>query len=219
MDFARQQRDPTKHLIGIVFVVLIHVVVLYALMTGLARTVVDVIKKPLSATIVDQIRPPPPPPPPPKKIIEVPKVQAPVETYVPPPDIPVPTTQEAPVISAVTATPPAQPHVIAPPVVEAPPPPPPPPPKPAVRRGGDLVRISGDPPEFPRNAQRLNIEKGQVIARLMIDEKGNVTEVVIVSAVPPRHFDKAVIDALKEWKFRADGQKYVGEIEINFKLN
>ena len=49
----------------------------------------------------------------------------------------------------------------------------------------------------------------------MIDEKGNVTEVIIVSADPPRHFDKAVIDALQDWKFKAEGEKYVGEIEIN----
>ena len=40
----------------------------------------------------------------------------------------------------------------------------------------------------------------------------------IVSADPPKHFDKAVIDALMEWKFSAEGEKYVGEIEINFKL-
>ncbi len=31
-------------------------------------------------------------------------------------------------------------------------------------------------------------------------------------------FDSAVIDALTEWKFTAEGEKYVGEIEINFKL-
>ncbi len=97
MDYARQQSDPTKHLIGIVFVVLMHVLVIYALMTGLARTVVEVIKKPLSATIIEEIKAPPPPPPPPKKIVEMPKVQTPVETYVPPPDIPVPTTPTAPV--------------------------------------------------------------------------------------------------------------------------
>jgi protein TonB len=103
--------------------------------------------------------------------------------------------------------------VIAPPAVVAPPAPPP---KPAVRR--NLVRIGGDPPEFPRAARRLNIEKGQVIARLMIDEKGNVTEVIIVSANPPRHFDKAVIEALSDWKFKPEGEKYVGEIEIAFTL-
>ena len=93
MDYARQQRDPTKHAIGIVFVVVMHLLLIWALLTGLGRAVVEVIKKPLSATIVDEIKAPPPPPPPPKKIVEMPKVQAPVETYVPPPDIPVPTTQ------------------------------------------------------------------------------------------------------------------------------
>jgi len=211
MDFARQQRDPTKHMIGIVFVVLIHALVIYALVTGLARTVVEVIKKPLSATIVDEIKAPPPPPPPPKKIIEMPKVQAPVETYVPPPDIPVP-TQGAPVISSVTATPPTEAHVIAPPAVVAPPPPP----KPAVRKG--IVRLAGDDPVYPRQAIRAGIDKGRVVARVLIDEKGNVTEVIIVSADPPRHFDRAVTDALKEWKFKAEGEKYVGEIEVNFSL-
>jgi len=213
MNFAQQQRDPTKHMIGIVFVVLIHALVIYALMTGLARTVVDVIKKPLSAKIIEEIKPPPPPPPPPKKIVEMPKVQTPIETYVPPPDIPVAAAPVAPVISAVTATPPTEPHVIAPPAVVAPPAPPP---KPAIRRG--IVRLSGDDPVYPRQAIRAGIDKGRVLARVMIDEKGNVTEVIIVSAEPPRHFDKAVIDALQEWKFRAEGAKYVGEIEINFSL-
>jgi protein TonB len=219
MDYARRQRDPTRHLIGIAVVVLAHVLVVYALMTGLARTAVEVIKKPLSATIIEEIKapPPPPPPPPPKRIVEPPKVQAPVETYVPPPDIPVPTPQAEPVISApITTTPPVEPHVIAPPppVVEAPPPPAPP--KPAIRRG--ITRLSGDDPTYPRAAIRAGIDKGKVLARVMIDEKGNVYEVVIVSADPPRHFDRAVIDALKDWKFNAEGEKYVGEVEVSFRL-
>ena len=99
MDYARQQRDPTKHAIGIGFVVAVHVLVVYALLTGLARKAVEVIKKPLSATIIEEIKappPPPPPPPPPKRIVEPPKA-APVETYVPPPDSPVATPQTAPV--------------------------------------------------------------------------------------------------------------------------
>ena len=104
MDYARQQRDPTKHAIGIVFVVGMHLLLIWALLSGLGKAVVEVIKKPLTATIVEQIKAPPPPPPPPKKI-ELPKPAPPQETYVPPPDIPVPTT-EAPVITAVTPTPP-----------------------------------------------------------------------------------------------------------------
>lgn len=118
-----------------------------------------------------------------------------------------------PVISAPAITPPPQPYVIAPPppvVVEAPPPPP----KPAVRKG--IKPIKQVEPVYPRAAMRLGIEKGHVVARLNIDEKGNVTSVTIVSADPPKHFDKAVIDALMEWKFSAEGDKYVGEIEVNF---
>ena len=37
MDYARRQRDPTRHLVGIAFVILVHGLVIYALVTGLAR--------------------------------------------------------------------------------------------------------------------------------------------------------------------------------------
>src|SRR5437762_2216262 len=102
MDFARQQRDPTRHLIGIAFVVLVHALVIWALITGLGKQMVEVIKKPLSATIIEEIKAPPPPPPPPrpKKIVEPPKVQV-QQPYVPPPDIPPPVQPSEPVIASV----------------------------------------------------------------------------------------------------------------------
>ncbi len=210
MDYAQQQRNPTRHAFGLLVVIVAHILVIYALVTGLARKAVEVIKKPLETQIIEEIKPPPPPPPPPKKI-EIPKPPPP-ETYVPPPDIPVMTAPTGPTITVVTPEPPK-----APPVIEAPkPPPPPPPPKPAVRRG--IQRIGGENPEFPKAAIRAGIEKGHVVARLNIDENGNVTDVTIVSADPPRHFDKEVIYALKTWKFRPEGEKYVGEVEINFSL-
>src|SRR4249920_2582147 len=103
MDFAQQQRNPGKHVLGITVVILIHVLVIYALLTGLARKAVEVIKKPLTATIIEEVKlPPPPPPPPPKKIVEPPKAQPVVQPYVPPPDIPVPQPTTPPVISAPT---------------------------------------------------------------------------------------------------------------------
>ncbi len=95
-------------------------------------------------------------------------------------------------------------------------PPAPAPPKPAVRRG--IVRISGDDPSYPREAIRAGVAKGRVVARLQIDEKGNVTEVNITSSEPRGVFDKAVRAALENWKFRAEGERYVGEVEINFTL-
>ena len=211
MDFARQQRDPARHLIGIAFVVLIHAIVIYALVTGLARKAVEVIKKPLTATIIEEIKPPPPPPPPPpRKIIEPPKSQPIVQPYVPPPDIPVPTQQAEPVIAAPTTTAPTEPIVIAPPVVA------PPAPKPAVRKG--LVPVEVIKPEYPREAIRAGVQSGKVVCLLDVDEKGNVTEVKIKSAQPPRVFDREVINTLMRWKFIPDGEKYVAEVEVNFTL-
>jgi len=219
LDYAHQQRDPTKHAIGIVIVVALHVFLIYALLTGLARKAVEVVKKPLTATIIEEIKPPPPPPPPPppKRIVEPPKVQAP-EPYVPPPDIPAPQPQTAPTITvAPSPTPPPEPYVIAPPPpVVAPAPPAPPSPKPAIRK--DPQRKSGDDLVYPRQAIRAGITKGRVVARVMIDEKGNVYDVVIQSSDPPRIFDRTVIDGVKEWKYAAEGEKYVAEIEVLFVL-
>jgi protein TonB len=216
MDYARQQRDPARHMLGIGVVILVHVLVIWALLSGLGKNVVQIIKKPLNATIIEEVKlpPPPPPPPPPKKIVEPPKAPPPpIDTYVPPPDIPPPVTSVAPPITAVTPAPPPQEYKI-----EAPPPPVvvQAPPKPAVRRG--IVRLSGDDPSYPREAIRAGVQKGRVVARLQIDEKGNVTDVNIVSSEPRGVFDKVVRNALEGWKFKGEGEKYVGEVEINFTL-
>ncbi len=222
MDFARRQRDPKRHLVGISFVILLHAVVIYGLMTGLARKAVEVIKKPVSATIIEEIKkPPPPPPPPPKKIEPPPKTPPPVQqTYVPPPDIPIaPPVVAPPTITAVTPTVPVEPYVIAPPppphVVEAPPAPPP---KPAGPRNLTYSRIGGEDMEYPRAAIRANVAKGHIVARVQIDENGNVIDVTIVSAEPPRVFNQEVIEKLKTWKFKPEGQKYTGTVEVNFSL-
>jgi len=211
MDFARQQRNPTRHMIGITVVILLHVIVIYALLTGLARRAVEVIKKPLTATIIEEVKlPPPPPPPPPKKIIEPPKIQAPVQPYIPPPDIPVPAPVTEPVITAPTTVVPTEPVVIAPPPVVAPAA------KPAIRKG--LVPIHRVEPIYPREAIRAGVAKGHVLARLTVDEKGNVTDIRFVEADPPGVFNKEVTRALKQWKFQPEGEKFVGDVELNFTL-
>ena len=215
MDYAKRQRDPARHMLGIGFVILLHVLVLWALISGLGKNVIQIIKKPLNATIIEEIKlpPPPPPPPPPKKIVETPKAPPPpIDTYVPPPDVAPPVTSNAPTITAVTPAPPPQEYKIEappPPVVQAPP-------KPAIRRG--ISKIAGDEPSYPREAIRAGVQKGRVVARLSIDEKGNVTDVNIVVSEPRGVFDKVVRAALEGWKFRAENEKYVGEVEVNFSL-
>ena len=103
--------------------------------------------------------------------------------------------------------------VIAPP---SSPPPPPPPPKPAIRRG--IQRIAGEDPEFPKAAIKDGVDKGKVVARLMIDEKGNVTDVVIVrrpaAVLRPRGDRRA--QAVEVPRRRREVRRRA--VEINFKL-
>ena len=56
------------------------------------------------------------------------------------------------------------------------------------------------PPKYPERARSEGIE-ATVVAKLLIDEKGNVMRVRIIKA--PRHwdFDNSVIEAAKYWKF------------------
>ena len=212
MDFARQQRDPTRHVIGIAFVILFHILVIYALLTGLGSRAIQMIKKPLNATIIEEIKAPPPPPPPPlKKIVELPKIKM-EQPYVPPPDIPVVVPQPvAPVIAAVTQAPPTEPVVIAPPAVVAPPAP-----KPAIRQGVSCKDM--EKPSFPREAIRAGVQKGRVVAVLSIDAKGSVTNVDIESSDPPRVFDRMVRNTLSDWKCASESAGYKARVEVNFSL-
>ena len=78
-----------------------------------------------------------------------------------------------------------------------------------------LVKVN---PVYPREAIRSGIEKGQVVAQLSIDEKGLVTDVKIVAADPPGVFNREVTQALSQWQFHAEGEQFVGEVELNFAL-
>ena len=143
MDFSKRQADPRRHLVGFTVVVLFHAAIVYALVTGLAKKVVDVVRAPIETKVIEEIKKPPPPPeivvPPP------PKLEAPPPPYIPPPEvqIAVPPPVQPTVTLAPSPTPPPEPVVIAPappppvaaPVAATPPPPAPPPapPKPASR--------------------------------------------------------------------------------------
>ena len=100
MDYS--QRDPGKNISGIAMVVILHLAIGYALVTGLARKVVEVIKAPIETKIIEEVKPPPPdvPPPPP------PKMAAPPPPFIPPPEIniQVPKVTPPPTITTVTTT-------------------------------------------------------------------------------------------------------------------
>ncbi|WP_372528273.1 hypothetical protein [Piscinibacter sp.] len=107
MNFSKQQADPRRHLAGISFVFLFHAFIVYALVTGLAKKVVDVVRAPIDTKVIEEIKKVPPPPevlvPPP------PKLEAPPPPFIPPPEVQIATPP--PVQPTITATPTPPPAV------------------------------------------------------------------------------------------------------------
>lgn len=217
-NFRFQQKNPTSRYVGIGFVLALHLLLLWAMVSGLGKQAIEVIKKPLEAIVIQEVKLPPPPPPPPPKVIEPPKPQAPkVEApppppFVPPPEVTPPPTVTAPAITSVPEPPPA------PPVIAPPPPPPPPEPAPAPAAPSRLDIGVACPtqvrPEMPRRALQEGVS-GVVRAQITV-VGGAVKEVQILSG--PRVFHQAVRNAMLQYKCTAaDGTTAVQEFE--FKLD
>jgi protein TonB len=205
VDYAQYQRNPARHLPQIILVVALHILLGYALVTGLARKVVEVIKQPIETKIIEEMKKPPPdaPPPPP------PKLATPPPPFIPAPEINI----QAPIQMAPTIT--TTPAERPPPVV-APPAPPAPvaPPQPAIRKEYKAsYRVE---PTYPRQAISQGLQ-GKVIAWVKVSPAGTVQEVVIRESTN-RLFDREVIRALSQWKFNPEPVGFIGEYEIVFKL-
>jgi protein TonB len=209
VNYAERERNPAKHLPSIGAVVLLHIVIGYALVSGLARKVVEVMKAPIETKIIEEVKKPPPdiPPPPP------PKLAAPPPPFIPPPEIniQIPQVTPPPTITTVTTTPPppGPPPQIVPQVVA--------PPSPTAIRREYKASYRVDP-TYPRQAITQNIASGRVVAHVVVAPSGAVTEVRIVSSQPARIFDREVIRALSQWKFNPEPVGFIGEYEIIFNL-
>lgn len=188
-NYQFQPKDPSRSATGLVIVVGLHIVIGYALVSGLARDIVKVIKKPLDAAVIQEVKlPPPPPPPKVVKVEQAPKVRTPPPpAYVPPPEVVA--AVSAPVITVSTPTPPPEPAVIAPPA----PPAPVAPPKP---QRMDIAASCPNqvPPEVPRGAEGVS---GVIRAQAVI-RGGLVKEVTILSG--PKVFHSAVRSAMLQYK-------------------
>jgi protein TonB len=211
MDFSSRSPQPQKHLVGITIVIALHVIVVYALVTGLGKKIVDVIKQPIETKVIEEVKAPPPPPerllPPP------PKLEAPPPPYIPPPEvqIAVPATTQA-AITAVTSAPPP-PGDIRPVAPAAPPPAPVAPARPAVVKIGTICTTMV-PPTMPRKALQSGTG-GTVVARATI-KGGKVVEVEIRSSNPRNLFDSAVKDAMMQYTCSGD---HVADQEFVFKVD
>jgi protein TonB len=215
MDYARHQRNPSRHLIGIGGVVLFHALVIYALVTGLARKVVEVVKGPIEVKVIEEVKTPPPPP---EVVPPPPKMAAPPPPFIPPPEINIAQpAATAPTITAVTREAPPAPMA---PVIKPPAPPAPPPP-PAGPRSARVVcpnyvevmsKIA-----YPREALLDGIE-GDVLIEFTVAGDGQIKNVEIKSS-SNRIFNRAALSAVQSGlSCQGQGQDIRVQAPVSFKI-
>ncbi|MDB5684181.1 MAG: TonB family protein [Sphingomonas bacterium] len=170
-------------MVAIGFVALLHAVIGYAFVTGLAYNVVKKAVADLKTFDVEEAPPPPeekPPPPPPEQKVEPPPMVA------PPPIVQSPVSV-APPIQTVATPPPAP--VITPTAPPAPPPPPAPKlASPAVERGNPGSWVTND--DYPSRALREERE-GTTAVAWDITTDGRVTNCRVTSSSGSPDLDEA----------------------------
>jgi len=215
MDFAQQQRNPTRHLVGVGGVILLHVLIVYALITGLARKVVEVVKGPIDVKVIEEVIKKPPPPP--EVIPPPPKMQAPPPPFVPPPEVVIAQPPPAPTITAVTPEAPPAPQA---PVITKAPEAPPAPPQPAIRSAQVVCpnyREVMQSITYPREALLDNIE-GEVVIEFTVATNGSIRDAVIKSS-SNRIFNRTSLNVVQS-RLQCQGQPQDIRVQapISFKI-
>jgi periplasmic protein TonB len=200
VNYADDQRNPTRHMVWFGLVVVMHIVLGWALVNGLARKVVEVIKGPIETKIIEEVKPPPPPPP--ENLPPPPKLPPPPPSYMPPPEVQIQNPTPAPTITVQREAPPPQPPVtIAPAPVEAPPAPPRVAAKPAIT---DATNCAPKNEDYPGPAIRAEAT-GTTSIRFTVDNTGKLAKVELVKSAGAtrehRLLDRVAMDKLGTCKF------------------
>ena len=216
MDFSKRQRDPRRHIVGIGFVILFHAAIVYALLTGLAKKVVDVVRAPIETKVIEEIKKPPPPPevvvPPP------PKLEAPPPPFIPPPEVQVAVPPPAqPTITASTPVPPpAAPMAPVAPPAAAPAPAAPPAPVSAAVVCSNYSTVMGDS-GFPREAIRQGLDKGEVLIQFTLSASGEVKDMKVLKSTHPV-FARNSLRLVSEYKCQGQGKDVLVQVPFGYKL-
>ncbi len=215
MDYAQEQRKPGKHIVGFSVVVLLHVALVWFIMNGLARKVVEIIKKPLETQIIEEVKPPPPPPP--VQLPPPPKFVAPPPPYIPPPEVQVNVPPPPNAIQTTTNVVPVE----APPIAQVAPAPAPPapaaPPAPPTARAAcpNYAKALGDQ-AYPREAIKEGLDKGEATVRFTVGPTGEIKDVIIVNQ-SNRAFGRAATAVVSEFKCIAQGRDVIFEVPFVYK--
>jgi protein TonB len=212
MSFVQPQGNTTRRSVVIVAAVLFHIVLIWALMNGLAKKVAQVISEPIETKIIEAVKPPPPP----EKVIELPPPPkfVPQPAFVPLPEIQIQTPAPTqPTISAVTAEPVAAPLVVKPvavPVVS----------KPASVSASvacsNYSKVMGDA-AFPRAATRLGLEEGDALIQFTLTANGEIKD---VKAIKSSHavFAENSIRLVSTFKCAGRGSDVFVQVPFEYKV-
>ncbi|HKT16084.1 MAG TPA: TonB family protein [Allosphingosinicella sp.] len=179
------QRMGAGRITSIVIVAILHALLGYALVTGMAYQVIKKAAEDLKTFDVNEEPPPPEEVPPPEKIPEV----QPPPVVAPPPVVRM-NTQPPPIVSVPIAPPP----VITPTAPPAPPPPPPPKIEPARAKANLASYVSND--DYPDAALR-NEEQGVTAFRLEVGPDGRVVNCTVTSSSGSTTLDNATCRIMK----------------------
>jgi protein TonB len=203
---------PSHRFFSIGFVVLLHVVAIWALATGLIQNLASKLPTEFKAEVIppkEHNKPPPPPPPP--------ELQKPPPPFVPPPEISI--ENNAPTntitVQSKVATPPPPPRVVAPP-------------KPAGITAPVSLKRSHNCADryYPPIAVRLN-QQGNTIVRITVSASGQVTDAKIASSSGYDSLDQAALKCVQSGSWGGykpamqSGQPIAAqtEVKIEWKLS
>jgi protein TonB len=200
MDFSQNGKSSGKNFTGITVVLVLHVLVAYAVISGLGKRMVEKMTAPVETKIIEEVKPAPPkdlPPPPPP-----PKTMAPPPPFIPPPEIQVNAPPPSQTTIAVASS-----NAVKGDVVIA---------KPSAAVAKSPTGPSSVPatinvkdcpvPEYPRQSQR-NEETGTVILRFLVGADGRVKDSQIEKSSGFRELDKAAKNSIGACnKFKAGMQ-------------
>ena len=204
-----------KNYTGIAFVVVLHILGGYGIVSGLGKRLVSKMIEPVETKIIEEVAPPPPkelPPPPPP-----PEMKAPPPPFIPPVEVNVqqPPPQQN-VIASATNVKPATNELQRP----APPaqPAPPAPPATGVRTPAVVDFSTCAKPEWPKSSLR-NEETGTVTLSFLIATDGHVAESKVVKSSGFRDLDKAAQTGISRCKFKpatVDGKPQEGWQQMQY---
>lgn len=167
-----------RRFISVGLVALLHVVIIYALASGLAAQMIQKLPDELKAEVVQE-KPPeqqklPPPPPP--------DLTKPPPPFIPPPDINVADTGPS---NAITSVQSQQAPVVAPQITA---------PQPTGRKHDCDAG-------YPPVSKRLG-EEGKALLKYSVQEDGSVTGVAVVKSSGYSRLDDAAVQCVQAWRYK-----------------